>query len=116
MKVLVFASITLSILLFCAVTSRAQDPKPIFDRAIDQLHSNQIDDAINNFRRVLELTPDDPAANYNLGTCYYTLKQYERAVPALRNAIRSKPNFVDAYRFLGNSLDYLDHFAEAVAA
>ena len=116
MKAPTLALFTFSILLLCAGASLAQDPKPIFDRAIEQLHNNQIDVAMNNFRRVLELTPDDPAANYNLGICYYTLKQYERSVPALRNAIRSKPDFVDAYVYLGNSLDYLDHYAEAVAA
>jgi tetratricopeptide (TPR) repeat protein len=115
MKALYIVLPLVVVIAFCGQT-RAQDPKPIFDRAVAQLQANDIDGATDSFRQVIAITPDDPVANYNLGLCYYTNEQYERAIPALRIAIKNKPDFADAYLYLGNSLDNLGKSDLALAA
>ena len=71
-----------AVMLLATVFASAQDTRPIFDRAMEQLKANQLEAAMNSFREVLAIDPNQPEANYNLGVGYYTLEQYERAVPA----------------------------------
>jgi tetratricopeptide (TPR) repeat protein len=75
----------------------------------------QIETTIVALRDALADRPDDAELNLKLGICYYTIGHYDRAVPALRNAIRSDAELTEAYLYLGNSLDYLERPDDAIA-
>ena len=49
------------------------------------------EEAIANFKRVLEVCPDDQAAAYHLGMAYYNAHHVGEATGVFRNAIQRDP-------------------------
>ena len=58
--------------------------------------------------------PVDAKLDYNQGIDFYKLGMYERAIESFRSAVRTYPDYVDAYYNLGTVLEYLKQYAEAV--
>jgi tetratricopeptide (TPR) repeat protein len=58
--------------------------------------------------------PVDAKLDYNQGIDFYKLGMYERAIESFRSAIKSYPDYVDAYYNLGTVLEYLKQYAEAL--
>jgi len=61
-------------------------------------------DALFNCRTALELSPESPTINYNLGTLYLQQFQPEKAIPYFENAIRLQPEHASAQNSLGVAL------------
>ncbi|HEY9166089.1 MAG TPA: tetratricopeptide repeat protein [Candidatus Kryptonia bacterium] len=60
--------------------------------------SKRYDQAIVHFQRHLAMTPDDVAAELNMGLCYIVVKDYPDAITALRRVVSIKPdNFVGTH-------------------
>lgn len=57
--------------------------------------------------------PLDAKLDYNQGIDFYKLGMYERAVESFRSAIRTYPDYIDAYYNLGTVLEYLKNYSEA---
>ena len=51
--------------------------------------------------------------DYNQGIDFYKLGMYERAIECFRSAVRTYPDYVDAYYNLGTILEYLKNYSEA---
>jgi superkiller protein 3 len=66
----------------------------------------KIDKAIDAFKEVLEIDPEEPEANYNLGNAYGDKGMFDEAVAVYKTAVENDPEFVDAY--LNLSMLYLD--------
>src|SRR5262245_55393959 len=47
---------------------------------------NDLETAIREFKRVVELAPTLPAAHMNLGAVYFEKRDYDNAIPSLRKA------------------------------
>ena len=60
--------------------------------------------------------PIDAKLDYNQGIDFYKLGMYERAIESFRGAIRTYPDYIDAYYNLGTVLEYLKQYSEAVNA
>ncbi len=58
--------------------------------------------------------PVDARMDYNQGIDFYKLGMYERAVESFRSAIRTYPDYIDAYYNLATVLEYLKQYAEAL--
>ena len=58
--------------------------------------------------------PTDAKMDYNQGIDFYKLGMYERSIESFRAAIRTYPDYVDAYYNLGTVLEYLKQYAEAI--
>ena len=58
--------------------------------------------------------PIDAKLDYNQGIDFYKLGMYERAIESFRSAIRTYPDFIDAYYNLATILEYLKQYAEAL--
>lgn len=58
--------------------------------------------------------PVDARMDYNQGIDFYKLGMYERAVESFRSAIRTYPDYVDAYYNLATVLEYLRQYSEAL--
>lgn len=58
--------------------------------------------------------PVDAKLDYNQGIDFYKLGMYERAIESFRSAIRTYPDYIDAYYNLGTVLEYLRNYAEAL--
>ena len=59
--------------------------------------------------------PMDAKLDYNQGIDFYKLGMYERAVESFRSAIKTYPDYLDAYYNLGTVLDYLKNYSEALS-
>lgn len=57
--------------------------------------------------------PMDAKLDYNQGIDFYKLGMYERAIECFRSAIRTYPDYIDAYYNLGTVLEYLKNYSEA---
>ena len=57
--------------------------------------------------------PMDAKLDYNQGIDFYKLGMYERAMESFRSAIRTYPDYIDAYYNLGTILEYLRNYSEA---
>lgn len=58
--------------------------------------------------------PVDAKLDYNQGIDFYKLGMYERAMESFRSAIRTYPDYIDAYYNLGTVLEYLRNHSEAI--
>ena len=58
--------------------------------------------------------PVDAKLDYNQGIDFYKLGMYERSIESFRSAIRTYPDYIDAYYNLGTILEYLKQYSEAI--
>jgi len=65
----------------------------------------QLDRAVEEYKRVLELDPSLVEARVNLGLAYHALGQYDHAIAELAKAVQDNPKLLAANLFLG--IDYL---------
>ncbi len=60
-----------------------------------------LDEAIEEFKEVLEIDPDDAETCYNLGNAYVDKEMFDEAISVYKKAIGLNPGFIDAYINLG---------------
>lgn len=58
------------------------------------------DSAIIYFEKIIELNPNEPEAYNNLGYCYYTLDQLQKAKQMFEKALELKPDLTSAQKSL----------------
>ena len=58
--------------------------------------------------------PMDAKLDYNQGIDFYKLGMYERAIECFRSAVRTYPDYIDAYYNFGTVLEYSKNDAEAI--
>ncbi len=68
---------------------------------------------IDMFNQVLEIDPVDQVANFGLGSVYYELGEYSKAVPPLQTLLREYKDYSAAYLILGKNLEKLEQYEEA---
>ena len=73
-------------------------------------------EALETYRRVLELDPKHAAACINVGTIFYNQQNYREAERHYRRAIEIDPRYALGYFDLGNVLDETGRLEEAVTA
>lgn len=78
--------------------------------------AGRFDEAVEQYRQVLALTPDDALAHSNLGTALAAQGRFEEAVGHYRRALALTPGDADAHSNLGNALLALGRTDEGVAS
>ena len=63
----------------------------------------RLGEAIERYRRVLEMDPLHGGARFNLGSAYLTLERYDEAVSVFRQLIADEPGSSEGYNNLGNA-------------
>jgi tetratricopeptide (TPR) repeat protein len=74
---------------------------------------NQLEAAIEEYSKAIELNPEDAEAYYNRGNVYRKLKRYTRAIEEYSRAIEKNPNFAIAYGNRGVSYRILSQYENA---
>ncbi|HST30573.1 MAG TPA: tetratricopeptide repeat protein [Chthoniobacterales bacterium] len=69
-----------------------------------EVEKGNLDDAIANYQRSLQLHPEYPEALYNLGSALLQKGEADKAVELCEQALKLQPNDVDAHVVLGNAL------------
>lgn len=83
--------------------------------ALEEDPATQLE-AIESYRKAIELEPNHAAAHINLGTLYYNRQDYVLAESYYRKAVEVDARYALAYFDLGNVLDETGRLPEAVRA
>lgn len=62
------------------------------------------EESVKLYKRAINISPDYPMSHYNLGLAYCLMEDFSKAKPALKNAIRLKPD----YKRAREVLEYVD--------
>ena len=63
--------------------------------------TGKIQESLAAIKKIVNISPQDPLAHYNLGNTYGKLADFSKAEESYRKAISLKPNFPEAYYNLG---------------
>ena len=63
--------------------------------------TGKIPESLIAIRKIVNISPQDPLAHYNLGNTYGKLADFSKAEESYKKAISLKPNFPEAYYNLG---------------
>lgn len=63
--------------------------------------TGKIHESLNTIKKIVNISPQDPLAHYNLGNTYGKLADFSKAEESYKKAISLKPNFPEAYYNLG---------------
>ena len=63
--------------------------------------TDKISESLTAIKKIVNISPQDPLAHYNLGNTYGKLADFSKAEESYRKAISLKPNFPEAYYNLG---------------
>ncbi|MBF0525101.1 MAG: tetratricopeptide repeat protein [Deltaproteobacteria bacterium] len=77
-------------------------------------HFGQTQEALEKYRKALELDPNSANAHNNLGVLYSNLRQHQEALTEFQEAVRLNPGYASAHNNLGNAYVMLGKQDEAV--
>ena len=83
--------------------------------ALEEDPNGQLE-AIECYKRVVEMEPNHAAAHINLGTLFYNRQDYQSAELHYRQAVQVDPRYALGYFDLGNVLDETGRVDEAIKA
>ena len=84
------------------------------DAGLKAKNAGDLDAAIREFQRVVELAPGLAAAHVNLGAVYYDKKDYTHAIPPLRKGLQINPDLPGAQAMLGAALLAQGYASESI--
>ncbi|AGY58907.1 tetratricopeptide repeat protein [Gloeobacter kilaueensis] len=73
-------------------------------------------DAIDDFKKAINLNPEFAEAYNNLGFCYFQQSQYDLAIRQYKEAVRFKANYASALNNLGHAYEMKGQAAQALEA
>ncbi len=93
-------------------------PSPIYYNNLGNAlrESGKLPDAIEGYRRAIELKEDYAEAHNNLGNALREAGEAQASMESCANAIRLKPGYAEAYNNLGNALRDLNQLDAAAAS
>ena len=80
---------------------RERQARSFRDRGEAYLAANQTSKALEQFLQALEIYPDDPSLHYDLALAYDMKGSLDKTEYHLKEAIKLKPDYSDAYNYLG---------------
>lgn len=72
--------------------------------------------AIKNFKRIIEIDPNNYRAHYNLGIAYFNLELFEEALNACEIAIAIKPDYKHCHYNIGLIYEARENLEKAIEA
>ena len=108
---------------FLKLDAPATEFYQVFDRAMDLEKKGQRSAAIAEWKKALELDPEDAKANYNLGLDLTRDGRLDEAIPHFEKAVLADPRFAEGHSNLGIARaqkgevdEAIRHFQKAVEA
>lgn len=96
-------------------TNRARESEAWFQKGLELEETGApVEDAVDAYRKVLELNPGAAGALVNLGTIYYRLRKFDDAEKYYRQAIEADSGYPLAEFNLGNLYDEQGRLEEAL--
>lgn len=88
------------------VIAQKEDPENIeIYKGLGEVYLQQrkLEEAIDAYKKILNLSAQDPEAHFYLGTIYYEQKKIKETIAEFKEALRLRPDYLEAL----NSLAYL---------
>jgi tetratricopeptide (TPR) repeat protein len=99
------------------------DAREAFERGMEAYRDDRDQEAVDNFKRAVELDPDFAEGFYRLGLAYNATKQTDEAEKAFRDAVKAYEKLTrrdekdsDAFYLLGICYERLGEYQDAVKA
>ena len=92
---------------------RGQQPTIILGQAKQLLKEGRLDEAVVKLKEVLKLDPNHFEAKLQLGVAYVRGRDFQSAVPAIKDLIKARPDYIPAYNNLSYVLAQLGQLDEA---
>ena len=73
-----------------------------FKLGVQYFEEKQMEDALRELRKAVELNPQHTDARYNLGSLYHVLKAYSRAIKEYQELLRINPNYPKVHTAFAN--------------
>ncbi|RRA47893.1 tetratricopeptide repeat protein [Acidipila sp. EB88] len=99
-----------------SVREREQETVRLFAKAVYAEEAGHIDEALERYEDVLDLTPGHAPSAINMGTIFYNRRDFARAEQFYRMATESDGTYALAFFDLGNVLDELKRMPQAIVA
>jgi len=96
------------------VSGRESKQQARLVRALELHRAGELDQAVRQYRAILQVEPAHFDAAHMLGAAYLQQRQYQLAERQLRRALQIAPNVPEANNNLGTALRHLDRLEEAV--
>ena len=90
------------------------DLQQLFERGEQALSEHRYRDAEQTYKKLQQLSPGTAEVYGRLGLIYFQQRKFAQAVPALRQALKLRPNLPNAGVLLAMSLSELGRFGEAL--
>ena len=87
----------------------------VMSRGLSFYDKGMIDKAIDAFKEILEIYPENSKAYYNLGNAYSDKEMFDEAISMYKKAVENNPGFVDAYLNLSTLYLDMDLIDEAIS-
>lgn len=104
-------------------TQTSADAREAFDRGMSAYRNDRDEEAVEAFRRAVEIDPDFAEGFYRLGNAYLAIKQQDEAEKAFHEAVKAyekltkrDPKDSDAFYFLGICYEKLGEWEDALKA
>ncbi len=88
----------------------SEDPQHYYDLGNLFVDAQNYQDALVQYQKAVELSPEFVGAIINVGNCYYMLKDYDKAIASFKKALEFEPsnkqasrNLSHLYSLLGNT-------------
>ena len=116
LNIFAFSSLIVFVFVF---NGFAQANRSTINDGVDKYDEKKYTDAEVDFRKVVENSPKNFEANFNLGTSYYKQEKYEDAIKSFTSSLESaenNENRAKVYHNIGNSLLKSNKLEESVEA
>src|SRR5436853_3158950 len=85
-------------------------------QGLELFKESRFQDAVETFKRAIQLKPDYAEAHNDLGMAYCRLNRNDEAIESFRQAIRLNPRLAEAYYNLGTAYYNLGRLQEAMTS
>lgn len=104
-----------AIVLCLAIQVAMQGPQQHQEAGIAALKAGHDDQAVLEFKKVIELDPKNAPGYYGLGVAYIESRKYGEAIPLLKKALALDPSLTTAHNPLGFALLQQGYATQALA-
>ena len=103
-------------ILLCCQTVQAQDALGLFNEGLKFKEQNKPKEALEKYRKALEINPDYTDAWYESGWCLNDLRDYSGAIASLRKARNGWSRYAKVYFELGYAFEKTGQTDSAIVA
>ena len=102
--------------IFSVLTADSNDTQLFYDKGLKELWQGNSSAALAYFQKAKETNPQDADIWFQIGYCYGNLGRYDEEIESYKQAIRIKPDFVEAHNNLGVSYGKLGRYQDEIEA